>query len=186
VSPAPPAERRRLVARLLALLGLLASGALAAAVACSAARPQPCPGDPVATFLFHADPVVPAGCPFPSDAGLDFTATVSYTSETTAVLCVERPEAQPLPGTRAGDHLTLAGAATPATAPPCACAVDLVESLEGDVERADGGVTGFTGELRDALAPADGGAPADCEPRNATATRCGIPCQLTWRLTGAR
>jgi hypothetical protein len=63
--------------------------------------------------------------------------------------------------------------------------VVVLESVEGDLLRGDGGSpAGFTGELRNAMSPADAG--ASCERDAGTpgaAQRCGVPCSVRWQLT---
>ncbi|GEJ56737.1 hypothetical protein [Anaeromyxobacter diazotrophicus] len=158
--------------------------ALAAALAgCEArAHPPACPGAPVATLVFsgQADKADGGICPS-VDGGLAFTGTLSYT-DTQAYLCLDRLESAPLAGDREGDHLTLKAPPAPATLDACGCPLTVVETLEGDLLRSDGGVTGFSGQLSDDLAPPDGGT-AGCEKDGGTA--CGVPCTARWTVTGA-
>ena len=99
----------------------LAAGlCLAAAGACTSPRPSTCEGQRVGTFQFHGEAGSgDAGCPFASDAGVTFTATVAFGDGTSALLCIDLPEAEPLRGTHVGDHLLVsspdAGAATRST-----------------------------------------------------------------------
>jgi hypothetical protein len=170
-------------------LRLAAALGLAAAAACDAPRAPTCEGEPVGTLQFHGD-LVPgdAGCPFAPDAGISFTATIAFGSGASALLCVDKADAQPLRGTRDGDHILLSSDAGAANVPSCACDVLVVESVEGDLVRGDAGsATGFTGELRDALSPADADAGASCERNAGTPDepRCGVPCSLRWTLTGS-
>jgi len=186
----PPAALVAAHLRPAAALWLTAALGLAAAGGCEAARTRICEGDPVgSTLTFHGEPVPDdAGCPFAPDAGITFTGTVTFGSGTSALLCIDRNDAQPLRGTHDGDHLVVssdAGAANVGSG--CACDVLVAESVEGDLVRGDGGsAAGFTGELRNALSPADAG--ASCEPDAGTPgapPRCGVPCNLRWQLTGS-
>lgn len=169
-----------------ALLGV------AAIPACDAPRATPCSGEIVGTFHFRGEPAagVDGGtCPFASDAAVTFTATLAFDSDTSAILCVDRAEAEPLRGTREGDHVELASPAAAANVGSCSCGVQVVESVTGDVVRADGGsASRFAGELGNRVAPADGGAGGvSCEPARAAdaGPRCGVPCDLRWQLTGS-
>jgi hypothetical protein len=152
---------------------------------CDAPRATPCPGQRVATLHFQGDPVVPESGACPFDGGsIAFTATLSYGSATTAFLCVDRAEAEPLRGTREGDHVYVASPAAPANVKDCACAVQVIESVDGGVLRVDGGATGFAGELTNEIAPPDGGASGGaCELPDGGAG-CGVPCELRWKLSG--
>lgn len=179
---------RRTVAPACAAFALV----VAALTACDTARPPACPGERVGTFRLRGDLLASDGsCPFVGDGGLSFTATVSFTGEGQAALCADRVEAAPMVGTRTGDHLTLSTPTTAASAPTCVCSVDVTETLEGDLQRSDGTVTGFTGALTDVLTVADGGVAgsAACEPDggpNDAGPRCGVPCQVRWQLSTVR
>jgi hypothetical protein len=160
---------------------------LAAAAGCDSPRPATCGGQRVGTFRFRGDVASgDAGCPFASDAGLAFTATVAFESDTSALLCIDSPDAEPLRGTHDGDHITVSSPDAGANVASCTCGVLVAESVEGDVVRGDGGnPAGFTGELRNVVSPADVG--ASCEPdagASGAAPRCGVPCELRWQLTG--
>ncbi len=167
-----------------------AIAALALLVACDGPRPPACPGDAVATLRFSGQPAPPSSgdaCPFAGDGGVTFTATVAFSGES-AVLCPARPEAQPLGGAHDGDHVIVGAPATSAYVSSCACALDVTEVLEGDVVRSGGMAVGFTGQLRDVIAPTGGGG-ASCEPDGGipdAGPRCGVPCQLTWQVTATR
>ncbi|HEX7622497.1 MAG TPA: hypothetical protein VF400_02920 [Anaeromyxobacteraceae bacterium] len=172
----------------MALLGL----ALAVGGCDSQLHALPCPGQAVGTFKFHG--VLDGGCPFSpsssaSPASLDFTATIASTDPGEVHLCLDSAEAAPLTGSITGDHVTVTSP-TPApagaqTIPDCACAVTVSETLEGDLVRADGGVTGFAGELRDSVAPGTGVNAASCE-RTPAAPSCSVPCVQTWSLGTTR
>jgi hypothetical protein len=168
----------------------LAAGLLCldAAGACTSPRPSTCEGQRIGTFGFRAVAGSgDAGCPFASDAGVDFTATVAFGDGTSALLCIDRPEAEPLRGTHGGDHLVVSSPDAGANVPSCACSVLVTESVVGDLVRGDGGSpTGFTGELRNVLEPAVAG--ASCEPDGGepdAGPSCGVPCELRWQLTGS-
>lgn len=157
--------------------------ALAAALAgCEArARAPACPGAPVATLAFTGGPGGDGGtCPSAPDGGLAFTGTLSYGDSGTAYLCLDRLEAAPLAGVRTGDHVTLTAPAAPATLDACGCPLTVVETLDGDLLRSDGGVAGFSGQLSDDLSPADGGT-AGCEKDGGAS--CGVPCTTRWSVT---
>ncbi|HET9599850.1 MAG TPA: hypothetical protein VFP65_30020 [Anaeromyxobacteraceae bacterium] len=170
---------------------LALAAALAAGAACDQPRTVPCPGDRVGSFRFHGT-LVDGGCPFLApdggQAALDFVATVAYGEGDAVALCVDRADAAPLAGTRQGDAVTLQGAQQPATAPPCACALDVVERVDGQVLRGDGGAaTGFAGALTNTLTLVDGGSGVSCEPDagpGVDAGVCGAPCTARWQLTG--
>ena len=160
---------------------------LAVALACSAPRPPPCPGEPVALLHFQGTRVGGDSCPSIGAATLSFAGTLAWDGDTGALLCPEQAEAQPLRGTRLGDHVVVSSPATAANAPSCTCAVDVTETLEGDLLQPDGGVS-FTGELRNAMAAAPGADPASCEPASSPSTSpaCGVPCEIRWQVSGAR
>lgn len=163
---------------------LLALVAMAALAGCeSTARPAACPGTAVATLKFVGTLDTDGGtCQAVPDGGISFTGTVAYDSSGVAYLCPDRAEATPLAGQLTGDHLTLAANPVAVTLDACGCPLTVTETLVGDVLRADGGAAGFSGELSDALAPADGG--TGCEPDGGTT--CGVPCTARWQLTGTR
>jgi hypothetical protein len=166
---------RRPAARLAAAF---AAGALAACG--SSPRAPSCPGDRVGTLHFHGDPLLEGGCPFASDAGIDFTATLAYGASGTAVLCVDRPDAQALQGARDGGHVVVGTPAAPANVAACACAVTVEEKVDGDVSLDGGAAVAFAGALVDTV---NAGAPgAACE--HDAGTPCGAPCELRWTLTG--
>jgi hypothetical protein len=173
----------------MALLGL----ALAGGGCDSQLHALPCPGQAVGTFKFHGvkDLDVDGGCPFSpsspaSPASLDFTATIASVDPGEVHLCLDRAEAAPLTGSNTGDHVTVTDP-TPApvgaqTIPDCACAVTVRESIECDLVRADGGVTGFEGHLRASVGLGSGATPASCE-RTPAAPSCGVPCVQSWTIT---
>ncbi len=161
-------------------------------VSCDAARPPDCPGDRVATFQFSGELATgdTTSCPFASQAPLAFTATLSFVGDGEALLCIDRTDAPALAGTRLGDHVVVTTPATLANVSQCTCAVQVVETLEGDVARADGQPTGFAGELRDdfTVQPTDSGPPATCEPTAPPGggLACGVPCSILWTVTATR
>ncbi len=168
---------------MIARAALVAAG-LAAVTACSSPRPSACEGEPVGTFRFHADFVPDGGCPFAAPSVDDFTGTVAFGSGTTALLCLDRPEAEPLRGTHDGDHVTVSTPDAGANVSSCACDVQLSETVDGHVLRADGGsAAGFSGELRDDFWAADAGATCERDAGAGAPPGCGVPCQLLWRLT---
>jgi hypothetical protein len=153
---------------------------LTALLACDSPRPASCEGERVGALTFHGDVVADGGCPFTASA-VDFTATVAFDGDGGALLCIERADAEPLRGTHDGDHLAVSAPDGGANVPSCACAVQVAESVEGDLSRDGGAVAGFAGELRDHFWPADGG--AGCERDAGPA--CGAPCDVRWSLTGS-
>jgi hypothetical protein len=165
----------------------LAVGA-AAAGGCSSAHAPACPGEPVAVLHFSGARVGGDACPSIGAAAVSFTATLSWDGDTGALLCPAQPEAQPLRGTRRGNHVVVSAPPTSARAPTCACAVDVAETLEGDLLQADGAPS-FTGTLRDDLAAAPGADPATCQAAGSTSGTappvCGVPCEIEWQVTGA-
>jgi hypothetical protein len=186
-----PSPGRWRASRALWVVGAGAIASLAASGACDAPRATSCPGERVGSFSFRAEPRVSdpaaagAGCAFTPDGGLTFNATISYLGETEAVLCVDRPEATPLRGTRSGSHISVGSPQQPATIAACSCAVEVTESVEGDVAP-DGEAVAFTGELRNVLATGAGTDPASCEAGSDGGLRCGVPCELRWQLTAVR
>lgn len=164
----------------------LATAGLAALVACSSPRSSPCEGEPVGTFRLHAVYVADGGCPFAAPSISDFGATLAFGSGTTASLCLDRPEAEPLRGTHDGDHVTVSTPDAGANVSSCACDVQLSESVDGGVIRTDGGaVSGFSGELRDDFWGTDGGVGCERDAGPGATPTCGVPCQIRWQLTAA-
>ncbi len=170
-----------------ALAALVAPLALASA-ACDSARAPPCPGDRIATFRFASGPALDGGCPFAPDGGISFTATLTLDADSTARLCVDRPQAEPLQGvTYDGGHVVVSSKQpAAASAPGCACDLEVSETLEGDVQSSDGVALAFSGTLRDRVAPAAGVSAAGCEPDGGAGrdAGCGVPCDLQWVVTG--
>jgi hypothetical protein len=159
---------------------------LAGSSACEAPRPRTCEGEHIGTFSFRGE-IVPedGGCPFAPDGAIRFTATVAFPDGESALLCIENPEAEPLRGSRGGDHVSLSSETT-VELPSCACEVRVTESVVGDIVRADGGsAAGFSGELRNSIDPADAGASCERDTSPDAAPRCGVPCTLRWQLTGS-
>jgi hypothetical protein len=158
---------------------------LLAALGCDAPRATACPGDRVGTFRFQGA-LEEGGCPFLTPA-VSFVATLAYDAAGQAVLCVDRAEAAPLAGSRDGDRVSLASASQAATVPACACPVQVTERVDGELLRSDAGAAaGFSGVLENAVAPADGGTGAGCEPDGGAidgGLTCGVPCTIRWRLT---
>ena len=145
--------------------------------------PPPCPGDLQARLALRG--TLTEGRECADRAGVDAAAAlvvpaaVSYTSADGAVLCPERALAPPLQGTRAGDQLDLAGAARPATLTGCGCALQVSERITGTLRRDAGGdAIGFSGELVDVIAPADGS--GTCAP--APGESCPATCTLRFSL----
>jgi len=167
----------------------LAAAALSAlaAVACEATHVTPCPGRPVATLHFRGDPAPGDGgaCSFGADAAVAFTATLSVVGGVTAFLCPDRSEAEPLRGSTDGGHVSVSSSRAAANVPSCACAVQVSESVDGDLVPGDGGVAAFTGAMLDRVEATGAGA---CEPDGGAdaAAVCGVPCDLRWELTGTR
>jgi hypothetical protein len=143
----------------------LAALLLAALAGCQD-EPGACPGDKQATLSFggavasgqtSCDPLIPEG------AATSFPATVSFTSDTGAALCLSRLLTEPRACTRAGDLLS--GCASPpqeVTLSGCPCAISLQETLGGTLVRSGQRVTGFTGSLLVTLARSTTAAAAAC------------------------
>jgi hypothetical protein len=172
--------------------GLIGVGAAAMMIsgACDAPRATVCPGERVASLSFRAEPTVVdpatggAPCAFALDAGVSFGGTVSYLGETEALLCLDRPEATPLSGSRIGNRITVTAPKVPTTLPQCGtCALLVTESIEGDVAPETEAV-GFDGGLRNVLELASGTDPASCGGDGGA--QCGAPCELRWTLIGSR
>ncbi len=163
-------------------LALLAAAALAG---CPSTPPTTCPGDVVATLEFQASLQPDSGCTFASGMapGIGFSGLVAWTPDGGAAVCQRQIEAGPHLGTHDGDHLLVRSTWFGVPIADCSCAADVAEVIEGDLQRVDGGsVVGFLGELRNDVAPQDGGSatpgPGLCG--------CGLPCTVRYALTGHR
>jgi hypothetical protein len=188
------------VRELLSLAALL----LAGCEVYSGPKPAGCPGTKVATFNFTAciadggvlsdgGPVCDGGgstCPFGPPAGGAVLNPASFTASlywdpggSAAALCIDQPHAEPHLGTHDGDAFDASyqdvGALV--TVDGGSCAVNVLETISGEVVRSDGGaVTGLAhGELRNDVSPADGGLP------DGGVTDCGLPCTIRYQLDGA-
>jgi hypothetical protein len=162
------------------------AAALGAALACSSATPEECPGQLIGTFSMQGT-LVSASCAAGPPAGyaalvpgtVSFTATLAYDPATqAATLCVPRRLATRFLGTRTGDHLAVSttdgGAVLGGCSPVCAATV--LESVEGDLSRdATGQVTAFTGTLADHAS--DAGPAGSCGA-------CQLPCEARYAITG--
>jgi hypothetical protein len=156
---------------------------LAALAACGVpAAPEPCPGDLQGRLVLRASPAEgeAAACATAADLETpdEVTVVVSFTADGGAVLCPDRPLADPLRGTRAGDAIAVASAARPAPVAACDCAQVVVERLEGTLVRdGAGAVVGLSGgRLVNELAPAD--AAASCPG----AVGCPLRCSVSWSV----
>jgi hypothetical protein len=171
---------RRLAAAL--LLPLIAAGCSESVAAVS------CPGLPLATFAFEGKRAAVTCAGGAPAAGIEtlypptvsFTGTITSASGATAALCVTRPWAEPLVGTRAADLIDVSLETRGALLSGCnaRCAVTVLQQVTGSLQRDPGGApTAFTGALVD-RATLDGTvAAADCQP-------CTTPCQASYDLTG--
>lgn len=172
----------------LALLAGLALGC--------AESPVSCPGDSQAALSFGG--AVPATDPpatdcrtlIPAGATTSFPATVSFTSDATAALCLNRPLTEPRACQRAGDQL--AGCASPPqelTLAGCACPLVVQETLAGQLQRAGTRVTGFTGTLVVTLSRSATPGSAACwaaeDARAGSACPPAGGCSARYDLTGA-
>lgn len=170
-------------------LAVLVAALALADGACDSAHPPPCPGERVAIFNFTSGDESPteATCPFATAEKVSFTGTITFDVDSKAYLCVDRLEAEPLQGTRNGNHIELAQRRAAASVISCACNLIVEESLVGDLTLpSDGGAASFAGDLRDDVKPAgDSGDAAACEPEaGASGGACGVPCHTTWHVTG--
>jgi hypothetical protein len=158
----------------LVLLPLLACGTRATQV--------PCPGEVQGTFQVVAELVDAGACAdaLRATTPLDLTVTVSFTGDSGAALCLQRPLADPLVGTREGDRIEVSAPVRASSARGCACTAQLVEGIAGSLERADETGVGFSGELRVEVSPADGS--SSCAP-SADGDVCAVPCSVRWTLT---
>ena len=141
-----------------------------------------CPGDVQGTFRLVGELVDGAACAEVGGATgtIDLTVAVSFTGETAAAICLQRPLAEPLVGTRDGDRIAVSAAPASGTARGCACTVQLLERIEGTLSREGGVATGLSGDLSAELSPADG-APT-CAPAEDGDT-CSVPCVVRWTLS---
>ncbi len=112
----------------------------------------PCPGEVQGTLTFHARPVA-STCGWFKDlidagraADQTFTATVSFTGDTTAALCLQRTLSQIKTGTRSGDAFSVSSTAPAAAGAvgTCPCGVTVEETFSATLLRgADGKVNGY-------------------------------------------
>ncbi len=163
------------LAAALAVLSSLAAG-------CEAGV-QPCPGDPQGTLAFagSVDPSA-TSCAFPVAGSTDFVATVSFTGSTTAVLCVQKPLAVSRPGARAGDAVSIQLTLPQVTIGSCPCAVDILETLSGTLQRTPGSTAvGFSGTLVDRITRSAGAAACylSADPAAVAAACPGAPDPLS-------
>ncbi len=181
---------------------LVTLAAVAQCSGCTSSSAPICAGEPVLSDTFHAElRAGEGGCLFAAttDAAaanglltkFDFSAVVATTSDGSALLCLQRPEATPLQGTLVANVLTVQGASLPAsiTTQACACALDVVETLTGTFTQYADGSASFFGDLASALTVREGVDPATCEPTptsSAPGPSCGAPCQLHWTVTAIR
>ncbi|HET7755122.1 MAG TPA: hypothetical protein VFK85_14535 [Anaeromyxobacteraceae bacterium] len=156
----------------------------AALLACETrATPEPCPGVVQGTFQLSGELTEGASCAETSGGAtgaIDLTVLVSFTGESGAAVCLQRPLAEPLLGTREGDRIDVSAPARSGAARGCACTVQLLERISGTLLRDGGVVTGFSGELNTQLAPADG--TSSCAAA-AEAGACDVPCNVRWTLS---
>ena len=161
------------------------AGALALSLACELPSSSSCPGDRVAQLQFQAAldaSATTCGFARSPDAGLDardFAATLAWTPQGSAALCPDKDLAEPLTGSRDGDHVLVALTSEGATVAGCSCNVSVREELEGVVTGADGGAPSFSGELRNVLSPSAGAA-LDCSPDGGPVGSCVLPCLIRW------
>jgi len=165
-----------------ALLLLLAAGCY------QEAEGLPCPGSPVATLAFKGTLTTvdcAAGAPAAGTNALfptmvDFSGTVTtYSSGSAAALCVIRPNAEPLTGTRVADAIDVSLETRGALLGACnpLCAVTVRQQVAGALLRDAGGApSGFTGTLVDEETQDPTVAGADCTP-------CTTPCRATYALS---
>lgn len=113
-----------------------------------------CPGEVQGTLTFRARPFASgATCGWFEDliqagraADQTFTATVSFTGDTTAALCLQRTLSQLKTGTRTGDSFSVSSTALAAAGAvgTCPCAVVVEETFSATLLRgADGKVNGY-------------------------------------------
>jgi hypothetical protein len=180
----------------------LAALLLAGCEVYSGPKPAGCPGAKVATFNFTAciavggltdgGPSCDGGgstCPFGPPAGGAVLNPASFTASlywdpggSAAALCIDQPHAEPHLGTHDGDAFDASyldvGALV--TVDGGSCAVNVLETISGEVLRSDGGaVTGLVGELRNDVSLAGGESP------DGGTADCGLPCTIRYRLDGA-
>jgi hypothetical protein len=158
--------------------------AVAALLACGTrATQEPCPGTVQAVFTLVAQQVE-GGDACASATGATgpggLTAAVTFTGDDGAAVCLQRPLAEPLAGTRAGDAIQVATPLRNVAASGCACTAQLRETITGTVQRDGGVAVGFSGELSTELVPADGA--ASCAPAEEGGT-CVVPCVVRWTLS---
>lgn len=166
---------------------------LAVALAGCPAEPPPCPGDPQATLSFSGT-VTASSCTdlVQLGAAAGFPATISFLSESQAAVCLSRLLTRPLLCARDGD--AIAGCASDAQEvrlAGCPCAVSLVETLSGSLERTGARITGFTGAMLVALDRSGSDSAATCfAAQDALGTTGTCPpaagsCTVRYDLSGA-
>jgi hypothetical protein len=156
---------------------LLAGLALAGCEVYSVPGLPECPGTKVGGFVLalqYSD----AGSTCPPNVkvnpALRVAATLTSQPDGGAAICLDRPHAVPLLGTRTGDHVLVRSADPDSPVSGCTCVVSVVTEIEGDVLRdGDGGFVDFTARWRDALAAPDGGV-----------CGCGLPCLILYTPDG--
>ncbi|MBI5066963.1 MAG: hypothetical protein HZB56_01905 [Deltaproteobacteria bacterium] len=167
---------------------------LLAALAGCPGEPGACPGEKQATLTFGG--AVAAGqtsCAplIPEGAATGFPATVSFTSDTEAALCLSRLLVEPRPCSRAGDVLSgCASQAEEVTLPGCPCSISLQETLAGTLVRTEQRVTAFTGSLLVTLARSTTAAGVACySAEDARGTTGSCPpaggCSARYDVSGA-
>lgn len=147
------------------------------------ATEEPCPGAVQGAFTLVAQQVE-GGEECANAAGAtgpgDLAVAVTFTGDDGAAICLQRPLAEPLAGTRVGDAIEVVAPLRNVTANGCACTAQLRETITGTVQRDGGVAVGFSGELSTELLPADGS--ASCAPSQAGGS-CAVPCNVRWTLS---
>ncbi len=159
------------------LLGLALAGCTASP------RIGACPGTVVADLAFTATAQPGSACAFASSApsSLSFPAQIAWGADGGAAHCVARPEAAPHTGVHDGGWIAVSQAFADVAIAGCSCAgpdgsprrPTLTETVTGEVRFDGGTAVGFSGELRDDVAPPEG-VDGGCG--------CGLPCDLSYAL----
>ncbi len=137
----------------------------------------------VAELPFTATAQAGSACAFAASAPsrLAFSAQIAWGADGGAALCVARPEAAPHTGVHDGGWIAVSQTWTDVSIAGCACVGPggaqlrpaVTETVVGQLDFDGGSAVGFSGELRDDVAPPEG-VDGGCG--------CGLPCDLSYAL----
>lgn len=151
-------------------------------------EPPACPGDRQGTFGFSGT-VTAKDCELIAGT-TGFPATISFTGDASAVVCLDRLLTEPRVCQRSGDALSGCTAGVRDSVPECPCPVRLAETLSGTLLRAGARATGFSGTLVAEFTRGTSNAAVVCyaeqDPLGTTA-KCppAAGCTATYAVTAA-